>query len=398
MASLLGVPPELRLVLEQAALVHHAPLEAFETRALDRLVLDVRLPSWRVVGSGSIFGLLGQAKELVRSMHHVGGQAPARETPLLAGILEVANLFDERLELLPYEEVTAERIRSEMAVLARHGYWPEEVTSALDRLQTIDDGEIRRVAQNLPVFPTVVFKAVALSADSNATFAQLEKLLGSDQVLAGELIRAANSGLHGRREEVKTIRHAAAFLGLELTRKVLAAAALRPLVASTDLKTLWRHSLETAERMETLAARSGAAPPMEAYLAGLVHDIGRLVILRSSGGAARAYSRLLERGCAPVFAEHVLAGRDHGEIGATVLAIWKFPAHIREAVRRHHRPEQSESALASLLYLSELPEGEDGPSGIRIDYATARAGLPAATVSSAPVDRATAVEQLVAVA
>ena len=397
-AALLGLTTESRLVLEQAALVHHAALEAFKAPALDRLVQDVGGAGWRVVGSRGGFGLLGQASEIVRAMHHRSSGQGHEQTALLAGVLEAANIFDERLQFLPYDDVTAEQIRRDFTSLAREGYWPQAVATAFERLWMVRDSDLRDVAQGLPVFPAVVFKALALTADSNVNLGHLEKLLASDQVLAGQLIRAANSSLHGARQPIATIRHAASYLGLELSRKVIAAAALKPLVASADLRTLWRHSLETAERMEWLAVQSGVAPPMEAYLTGLVHDVGRLVLMRSRSEVSRCYARLLERGCPAVVAEHALAGRDHGEIGATVLAVWKFPGHIREAVRNHHRPEKSEAALPSLLYSAETSSGEDVPSGVRLDYANERAAVAVERVYSELSAHAETVEELLAVA
>lgn len=398
LAALLGLPAESRLVLEQAALVHHAPLEGFKTPALDRLVHDVEARGWRVVGSRGGFGLLGRATELVRAMNQRGTALANEQTALLVGALEAANMFDERLQFQPYEDITAEQIRREFALMAREGHWPLPVSTAFERLWMLRDSDLRDVAQSLPVFPVVVFRALALSADANVNLGHLEKLLGSDQVLAGQLIRAANSSLHGTRQPIATIRHAASYLGLELSRKIIAAAALKPLVASTELRALWRHSLEIAERMEWLAVQSGAAPPMEAYLAGLVHDVGRLVMLRARSEVSRCYARLLERGCPPIVAEQALAGRDHGDIGAAVLAVWRFPGHIREAVRNHHRPEKSESVLPSLLYYAERSSEEDVPSGVRMDYAAELAGAAVQRAFSEAETQAETVEGLLAVA
>lgn len=389
--TLLGLPAESRLLLEQAGLMHHTSLETFRSRGVDRLIGDVCVESWHVVGAdaggkglGRGVGLLGQATDLVRASHD-RERLRDEKFALLAGILDAANLFDERLDLLPYDDTTPEQIWREFLAISRDGFWPHAVASAFNRLCLIRDAEARAIAASLPVFPAAVFKALALAADSNASMTQLEKLISSDQVLAGELIRAANSALNGRRESISTIRHAAVFLGLEITRKVIAAAALKPIVVSAGLAQLWRHSLEMAARMEAIAARTGCVPPMEGYLTGLVHDAGRLVLARAPERAARIYARLLERQCPPAFAERILTGRDHGEIGADVLAQWRFPSHIREAVRHHHRPERSESALASLLYLADYRSGEDAASGVRLDWAVSRAGMTLAEVESAQI-------------
>ena len=85
----------------------------------------------------------------------------------------------------------------------------------------------------------------------------------------------------------------------------------------------------------------------------------------------------MTRGCPATYAERLLFGRDHGEIGADILARWSFPAHVIEAVRFHHQPERSRGASAAFVYLLEFWSGvdEDLPSFHRVEECLARTGL-----------------------
>jgi HD-like signal output (HDOD) protein len=214
-----------------------------------------------------------------------------------------------------------------------------------------------------------------LSADPEISLGKLEKVLAGDQVLAGGLLQAANSGLVNRGYRASSIRTAMVRLGLDLTRRVIAAYSLRPLVSSSRLQPLWLHAIDTAQFVEKLA-RYTKIKPMEAFLAGLVHDVGRLVLERAPDASASVFRRLNERNTGLVFAELVVAGCDHAEIGGRVLELWNFPEEMIEGVRYHHAPERSRSKLASLLYLAEQRfVDEDEPSGVRVDQAMEWCGI-----------------------
>jgi HD-like signal output (HDOD) protein len=92
---------------------------------------------------------------------------------------------------------------------------------------------------------------------------------------------------------------------------------------------------------------------------------------------SEAHARLVEDGCPPAYAEDLLLGCDHAEIGAQVLRSWRFPDHLIEAVRFHHRPADSDSQLASALYLAEFwaETDEEVPRRRHWDAAVARTRL-----------------------
>lgn len=117
--------------------------------------------------------------------------------------------------------------------------------------------------------------------------------------------------------------------------------------------------------------------PARVFLAGLIHDIGRLAFSNMPAAFIERFQRLTDGGCPPVEVEMCLAGRCHGEVGSQTLAEWKFPADIVEAVRWHHHPERSPLVLTALLYLAEFmtDSQEDLPSYIRLNTACRQAGI-----------------------
>ena len=112
-------------------------------------------------------------------------------------------------------------------------------------------------------------------------------------------------------------------------------------------------------------------------LAGLLHDVGLAAMRYVSTEVSVVYDRLLQGGCPATYAETVLLGWDHGEIGAEILAGWNFADRLIQAVRWHHQPERSQEKVAGLLYLSEYWDcsEEDLPSSIRLLSAVEMTGL-----------------------
>lgn len=303
----------------------------------------------------------------------------------LAAILAVAQGFSERVESLPLQPAGLEQILDEMSWLGQEGRYDPAVVATLGSLVSIRMEDLLDTVHRLPVFPGVALRALQLAGEEDASLRQIESLVGSDQVLAGRLIEAANSSLFSPAQRIGTIRQAVAYIGLETARRVIMTQVLRPLFASARLRQLWKHSLEAAVKAERLAVVCGRVPPEEAFLAGLVHDIGRLALERLAGADWEAYRRWRERGSDAVFAELLLCGFDHGAAGAEILRSWSFPAHLVEGVQYHHRPEVSAALWACLLHLAECWSGAEGdedlPSAERLERAMKRLGLSAESLT-----------------
>lgn len=310
---------------------------------------------------------------------YAAGAAPAADDPLVA-VAEVARAFNLGLEYAAYEYRTPAEILAELRELAAAGHLDSAAVAALESLRVPPE-----VLANLPglhAYPKVLVKALALVRDDNVSFAGIEQLINTDQVLASSLLRLANSALYSPRTPITTVARGIAAVGLDAVRRILIAAGAKPLFASAALRDLWRHSIEVATIMERLADSSGFPDPAVAFVAGLIHDIGRVKLESLPGDAAASYRRLATE--CPVLADAVLVGEDHGHLGASILRQWGLPAALVEAVEYHHRPELKVSSLAPLTYLAEFASesDEDLPSSGRLRIAMQAAKIDSLRILS----------------
>ena len=319
---------------------------------------------------------LGHASGLGRLAWQVVGGEDARR---IADIVQVCNLVDEQLEALEFEYRDVELILEEIqSFAALEGFDPAVVEYVRKmRCREIPGGF------RLPVeggAACTVFRE--LSEQREYEIRELEAVALRDPVLSGSLVGVANSALYGRAHRVSTVGRAIASVGVNAARKIMLAAAMRPMFASAGLGRIWSHSLSAAPLCSALATHTGLLSSEEGLVFGLVHDIGAVAVQCLPREARATHGRLVAAGCPGAYVERLLLGCDHGEIGAGLIAGWKFPEEFIEAVRFHHQPERSDSKLASMAYLAEFWSGldEDLPSFGRVDACLARVGMTLETL------------------
>ncbi len=293
-----------------------------------------------------------------------------RESRIAEQLVDALADFDDRR---PYLQVIEEQISSSQQT-------PQDLKDAhaLDSILRRFGPEALKAPGRLGVCPAVVAKALALLQKANVSCSELEKIASCDPILATSLLGHANSALYERNMPVSSVAAAVAYIGLETAKRVILAASARPLFASVGLRDLWAHSVDVAAIAEQIAAKSGVADAGEAFTAGLIHDIGRLAFeLSHNDDFVIAHHRLSNTSKNACFADVILTGQDHGKAGARLLSTWRLPPHLSAAVRDHHTPEQSDSPLASILYLSEVVSGsvEEAVVPARFEHSLRMAGL-----------------------
>lgn len=344
--------------LRESAKSHHVCFP--DPRFLDRLISGV----WGAQGTAAAGNPPKAAEEMAR-------------------LLELSCLIVERLEYAHFEPVTFDQIVEEMSWLAADGFFDESHVLALSRVPSASFSQLQQIIHRLPVFPRAALQAMRVAADPFASTSKLEDVVAADAVLAGEILRAANSPVFSPAVPIRSIRQAALVLGMPACCRVIIAAALRPMFRSPAAGSLWSHSLEIARLAESVARLSGKAAPEDAFLAGLVHDSGRLALAGLPAHVVARHNEILSQEVEPVFADVMICGFDHTAIGAEILRHWLMPVDLIDAVEHHHQPEHGSSPLASVLHLAEYWSGshEDLPSLPRLRYALEELGLkPADTV------------------
>jgi len=226
--------------------------------------------------------------------------------------------------------------------------------------------EIRRSVQELPALPAVVLELIQSLGDSNVSAEQLATKISHDQAIAAKTLRLANSSFYGMARQVTSIAEATAILGLRTLRSVATAAGLvggfaHSRCSGFDFDAFWRHSIGTALAARALARRTGQDEDA-AFTLGLVHDIGRLVLISSyEDEYAKVLAYQMEHDCLMYVAEQHHFGVDHAEVGGVVAEHWHFAPDIVSAISCHHRPPAARvKTLTDLVHVADnLAHGLD---------------------------------------
>lgn len=199
---------------------------------------------------------------------------------------------------------------------------------------------IKRV-RDLPSLPAVVVELLITMEQPDIDTHALAARIALDQALTAKTLRLANSSFYGLQSKVTSIAQAIAVLGFHSIRTLVTACSItasfpRSAVPGFDFEAFWRHAIASAACARVLARLIGVNPDT-AFTAGLLHDIGTLVLASLypfDYQQVVAWQR--EHDCSTTAAEQQVFGTDHAAVGAALAEHWKFPLQIRQAVAAHH--------------------------------------------------------------
>lgn len=250
--------------------------------------------------------------------------------------------------------------------------------------------QIAREAQRLPPLPEVVNRVLSLTASPKASAQEVARIISTDQVMAGKVLCLANSAYYGLPRQISSVQQAVMVLGFGDLRQMLLAAGVHGLTQGSVSGyfmangELWRHSMATAVAAGILAKRVGLSQE-EAFTAGLMHDIGKLILAKFLGAR---YEQIIQltRGEHKSFieGERQLFNTDHARVGGTVASAWNLPPQLARAISDHHTPLQAgeEGLLVCVTHIADglsLSLGQglglDGLDYVFYPEAVARIGL-----------------------
>ncbi|MCL4304989.1 HDOD domain-containing protein [bacterium] len=221
-----------------------------------------------------------------------------------------------------------------------------------DILKTLRD------IRSLPTLPDSATRVLALADDPDSSHRSLADAVDSDPSIATRLLKLVNSPYFGIRGTVTSIQQALVFLGVSNLRNLVLSSSAMDLfskdgeVGSFSRKDLWLHSLATAIAARELAKATRAADPEVAFTAGLIHDVGKVVIDRYFHDDFKRIIALMDTYHVPMLdAEAAVIGIDHSEVGRFLTERWSLPKVLQDSVGCHHEPRRatSDSKLAALI-------------------------------------------------
>lgn len=228
--------------------------------------------------------------------------------------------------------------------------------------------------RDLPPLPNIVSSAMRMLSDPETPVEKIEALIGQDQALVANLIKVGNSALYGGLQKATSLRQVLTRLGLKTTRNLILTASARGYFLNHQKgmrvwgQNLWQHSVESALAARRIAEAVNFAFPEEAFIGGLVHDIGKLIILMLFPDPFKEILKLKKVDQMDSrTAENRIIGLDHEQIGRLLMDRWNMPDSAKACSEYHHRYQASGgyAELAAIVayadYLSRLygtkPEG-----------------------------------------
>lgn len=208
-------------------------------------------------------------------------------------------------------------------------------------LKTSIKGEILAV-KDLPTLPHVLDEVTRLIENPETSSEAIAKVISTDQVLSAKVLKMVNSPIYGFPGRISSIQHALVLLGFNVIRGIIISTSVFDMMVQA-MKGLWEHSLGCATACNIIARRAGFEDPEEYAVAGLLHDLGKVVTAVQLPDVHKQISDTVAAKELTYFqAEKDVLGFGHDRINAWLARHWGLPPNIREAMARHHAPQLAE--------------------------------------------------------
>ncbi|SMP77166.1 HDOD domain-containing protein [Noviherbaspirillum suwonense] len=260
-------------------------------------------------------------------------------------------------------------------------------------MTAISHDDLGKNIRSLPSLPVIVIDLLNSFEQEDINLNALAEKVSRDQALAAKTLRLANSSFYGLSRKVATIQQAITVLGFDSVRALITAAAATDVFSSSvhpafDFKSFWQHAASTAV-CSKLLARSMNLNQNYAFITGLLHDVGTLVLVtRFPEQYAAAVAYRISHDCHQDEAERVTLGLDHTVAGQALATHWKFPVLMQMVIANHHAPRSQDlgdiasviHAADAIVHALDLPRKEDAMVPTIVENAWNSLRIPSATL------------------
>jgi HD-like signal output (HDOD) protein len=241
------------------------------------------------------------------------------------------------------------------------------------------------MVENLPTLPIVVQQVQKLMASPNSSMKQIGAIISRDQAIAARVIRLINSAFYGLGSRITSIPQAIVLLGLNTVKNLITGVSVVNMFAGSksaslfDREQFWLHSMACAMGARMLAKNCGRKEPEDYFLAGLLHDIGVIVLDQyfHEEFIAVLHHAVRER-INYYAAEGVVLETTHSHVGEAVALKWRIPGFLVDTIRNHHEPACSDRDaevnrdIIALVHISDVAANNAGMhmgfAGGRLEY------------------------------
>ena len=209
---------------------------------------------------------------------------------------------------------------------------------------------------DLPSLPNIVVKVNNMLQEYDTPIKELSETIETDQAIVTKILRLVNSTFYGFRSKIKNIPHAIIILGFSNIRNAVVSVSIittfsgKKTLEAFDITDFWKHSIAVAVTSRYLAEQSKLDSPDDCFVAGLLHDIGKVVL---SQNFTEFFSQIWElvkgNGLSFYEAEKKVLPADHAQIGGYLAKKWQFPASLIDSITYHHAITRTVSNLNQLI-------------------------------------------------
>jgi putative nucleotidyltransferase with HDIG domain len=237
-----------------------------------------------------------------------------------------------------------------------------KISTEID-VQTATVEEIKSAINEVKPIPQVALKVMRLMDENRYDIESISNEIRKDQVITARMLQLANSAMFGAKRNISSLDHAIVFLGQDLLVKLVLTAAVQGYYEQSMMGYalckggVYHHSLGCAHIAEMLAKKTETEDPAKAYTAGLLHDIGKVVLDQYVAKAYPLFYRdITEEKESILSVEQRLLGMDHTEVGQLLARQWSLPEALEKVIHYHHEPHRASTyvELSAIVYLSDL--------------------------------------------
>jgi putative nucleotidyltransferase with HDIG domain len=226
-------------------------------------------------------------------------------------------------------------------------------------MSSIDPKVLRRQVENintLPTVPGVLKRLSGVIEKPRITIVEISAFISNDPALTTKVLKMVNSAIYGFPGRIASVSHATMLLGINVIKGLLLGVSVFELMQKT-MSGLYQHSFACAIASRVIAQKKGLKEPEEVSIAGLLHDIGKVILtLEYPVEYQAAMNESREKGI-PIFdAEKGQFNATHANVGGWLAEKWRFPGNLIEVIECHHRPALAQNAPleTAIVHMADL--------------------------------------------